>query len=223
MPDKLQLISHALCPYVQRAVIALTEKNVPFERIDIDLANKPDWFKAISPLGKVPLLRVGETSIFESAVIVEYLEETTPHPLHPKAPLARAEHRGWIEFSSAILADLWGYYTAKDTATFDAKTTALADKFAILEKRVKAAPWFDGADFSLVDAAFGPVFRYFDVLDRIVDHGILDGKPKLELWRASLSQRPSVRNAVAPDYPAKLEAFIGKQGGVLAQQLAKAA
>ena len=49
---KLKLISHKLCPYVQRAVIALTEKGVPFERIDIDLANKPEWFRRVSPLGK---------------------------------------------------------------------------------------------------------------------------------------------------------------------------
>ena len=52
MSAKLKLISHKLCPDVQRAVIALTEKGVPFERIDIDLANKPEWFLAISPLGK---------------------------------------------------------------------------------------------------------------------------------------------------------------------------
>ena len=53
-------ISHKLCPYVQRAVIALNEKGVPFERIDIDLANKPDWFLKISPLGKVPVLLVDD-------------------------------------------------------------------------------------------------------------------------------------------------------------------
>ena len=52
----LQLISHDLCPYVQRAVISLTEKGVPFERSYIDLGNKPDWFLAISPLGKTPVL-----------------------------------------------------------------------------------------------------------------------------------------------------------------------
>src|SRR5438128_4732575 len=70
MTMKLTLVSHKLCPYVQRAVIALAEKQVPFERIDIDLADKPEWFKAISPLGKVPLLRVstdsGEAALFES-------------------------------------------------------------------------------------------------------------------------------------------------------------
>src|SRR5215475_10763040 len=57
---KLTLISHDLCPYVQRAVIALTEKGVPFGRRYVDLANKPDWFLAISPLGKVPLLQAGD-------------------------------------------------------------------------------------------------------------------------------------------------------------------
>ncbi len=73
-------ISHKLCPYVQRAVIALDEKGVPFERIDIDLANKPDWFLKLSPLGKVPVLVVtteqGEVALFESNVICEYIEET---------------------------------------------------------------------------------------------------------------------------------------------------
>ena len=64
MVAALKLISHKLCPYVQRAVIALTEKGVDFERIDIDLANKPDWFLKISPLGKTPVLLVGDTAIF---------------------------------------------------------------------------------------------------------------------------------------------------------------
>ena len=74
---------------------------MPFERIDIDLANKPDWFLKISPLGKTPVLVVGDKAIFESAVILEYLEETQPKPLHPADPLDRAEHRAWIEFGSA--------------------------------------------------------------------------------------------------------------------------
>ena len=87
MAARLKLISHKLCPYVQRAVIALTEKGVAFERIDIDLANKPDWFLAFSPLGKTPVLQVGDVAIFESAVILEYLEETQPTPLHPADPL----------------------------------------------------------------------------------------------------------------------------------------
>src|SRR4051812_24412415 len=121
MTAKVRLISHNLCPYVQRAVIALTEKAVSFERVDIDLANKPEWFLALSPLGKTPVLQVGDTAIFESAVILEYLEETQPKPLHPADPLARAEHRGWIEFGSTVLNDIAGFYTASDEATFALK------------------------------------------------------------------------------------------------------
>ena len=222
MAAPLKLISHKLCPYVQRAVIALTEKGVAFERIDIDLANKPDWFLAISPLGKTPVLQVGDKAIFESAVILEYLEETERKPLHPADPLVRAEHRGWIEFGSAILNDIAGFYAAKDEAAFKAKTAQLEQRFARLEARITASPWFDGENFSLVDAVFGPAFRYFDVFDDIADFGILANKPKLARWRKSLATRPSVRSAVSADYPALLRDFIERRQSWLSQLQAQA-
>ena len=217
MAASLKLISHKLCPYVQRAVIALTEKGIPFERIDIDLANKPDWFLKISPLGKTPVLVVGDKAIFESAVILEYLEETQPNALHPADALDRAEHRGWIEFGSAVLNDIAGFYAAKDEATFKAKVAQLEQKFARLEQRVVAAPWFDGEKISLVDAVFGPVFRYFDVFDNIGDFGILRDKPKLARWRSNLAARPSVRGAVSADYPVLLRDFIDARQSWLSQ------
>jgi glutathione S-transferase len=223
MTAPLKLISHRLCPYVQRAVVALTEKGIAFERIDIDLANKPDWFLAISPLGKTPVLLVGDVPIFESAVILEYLEETQPKPLHPVDPLARAEHRAWIEYGSAVLNDVAGFYAAPDQATFKAKASQLEQRFARLETRVAASPWFDGGRFSLVDAAFGPVFRYFDVFDEIADFGIVAGKPKLKRWRASLSARSSVRSAVSADYPSLLRDFIERRKSWLSGLQAKAA
>jgi glutathione S-transferase len=218
----LKLISHRLCPYVQRAVIALSEKGVAFERIDIDLANKPDWFLKISPLGKTPVLVVGDHAIFESAVILEYLEETETKPLHPADPLARGEHRAWIEFGSAVLNDIGGFYSAPDEAAFKAKVVQLEQRFARLELRVAAAPWFDGARFSLVDAVFGPVFRYFDVFDEIADFGILAGKPQLARWRQSLAARPSVKSAVSSDYPILLRDFIERRKSWLSGLQARA-
>jgi glutathione S-transferase len=217
------LVSHGLCPYVQRAAIALDEKGVRFARVDVDLGNKPDWFKAISPLGKVPLLKVGDAVIFESAVILEYLEETQPGPLHPADAIVRAEHRAWIEFGSAILNDIWGFYTAPDEAALQVKVQALADKFARLEQRLGQGPYFDGSRFSLVDAAFGPVFRYFDLFERIGDFGILAGRPKLAAWRRALAERPSVARAVAPDFPERLQAFIVARNSRLSQLLRRQA
>jgi glutathione S-transferase len=222
MPPPLKLISHKLCPYVQRAVIALTEKGVPFERIDIDLANKPDWFLKVSPLGKTPVLLVGDHAIFESAVILEYLEETQLKPLHPSDALRRAEHRAFIEYGSAVLNDIAGLYSASDEAAFAAKVAQLEQRFVRLETRI-VGPWFDGETFSLVDAVFGPVFRYFDVFDKIGDFGILAGKPKLAAWRATLAARPSVKSAVGANYPALLRDFIERRRSHLSQLQAKLA
>jgi glutathione S-transferase len=213
MGAPLKLISHKLCPYVQRAVIALTEKGVPFERIDIDLANKPEWFLEISPLGKVPVLVVaterGEVALFESNVICEYIEETQAGPsLHPRDPLVRAEHRAWMEFGSTVLSDLWGLETTTDPAIFESKREAVTAKFARVEAALGEGPFFAGAQFSLVDAVFAPVFRYFDVFDEFADLAIFKSTPKVRKWRAELARRPSVRSAVGADYPQLLRAFL---------------
>jgi glutathione S-transferase len=213
MTTALRLVSHKLCPYVQRAAIALLEKNVPFERVDIDLAARPDWFKAMSPLGKVPLLRVaaghGEAVLFESNVICEYIEETRPGPkLHPEDPLQRAQHRAWMEFGSAILGDLWGLETTGDAAVFEARRVELVAKFSRVEAALGAGPFFAGERFSLVDAVFAPIFRYFDLFDRLTDLQVFADTPKVRLWRQHLAQRPSVKAAVGADYPELLRAFL---------------
>ena len=215
MAAALKLISHKLCPYVQRAVIALNEKGIPVERIDSDLASKPDWFLKISPLGKVPVLVVttdqSEVALFESNVICEYIEETQPgDKLHPSDALTRAGHRAWMEFGSAILGDLWGLETTTDAATFESKRQALSAKFARVEAALGAGPFFAGSAFSLVDAVFAPVFRYFDVFDELADLRIFKDVPKVRVWRAELAKRPSVRTAVGEDYPQLLRAFLAR-------------
>lgn len=211
----LHLMSHRLCPYVQRAVISLSEKQVPFERTYIDLAAKPDWFLALSPLGKTPVLTVSSQPIFESAVILEFLEETQPGPLHPGDPFQRARHRAWMEFGSAVLNDIAGFYSARDKDTFAEKTEALRRRFLRLEAELGEGPYFAGRSFSLVDAVFGPIFRYFDVFDGLGDFGILAGVPKLTAWRAVLAERPSVRSAVTEDYPHLLRDFLVRRNAFL--------
>lgn len=222
---RLELVSHALCPYVQRAVIALTEKQAAFTRTTIDLADRPDWFRKLSPLGKVPLLRVDGEVLFESAAICDYLDETLAPRLHPADPVRRAQHRAWIEFASALLNDIWGFYTAADAEAFERKGDDIDAKFARLETELgrHEGPYFAGPDFSLVDAAFGPVFRYFEVFERFIETGAFADKPNLRAWRRALAERPSVANAVAPDYPARLEAFLRARNSHLSRLMPAAA
>jgi glutathione S-transferase len=219
----LTLVSHALCPYVQRAAIALLEKGVRFERVTIDLADQPEWFRDLSPTGKVPLLRVGqnngrESVLFESTVICEYLEETEGDVrLHPDDPLERARHRAWMEFGSAVLSDIWLLETTPDPSTFAATRDRLGKKFGRLELVLGDGPFFSAGQFSLVDAVFAPVFRYFDVFDTILPLGVFDELPKVRRWRAALSERQSVREAVGLDYGDRLRAFLAGQNSWLSR------
>lgn len=216
---KLTLISHELCPYVQRAVIALNEKRIDFDRIDIDLAHKPDWFVALSPLGKTPVLQVDGHVIFESAVICEYLEDTFGPALHPADPLKRAQHRAWIEFASATLNAIGSLYSAADETSFRISRNTLEQRFAQLEKALAEGPYFGGERFSLVDAAFGPVFRYFEVFDEVAGLSLFDTTPKVRQWREALSQRPSVRAAASANYVLMLRHFVVTKNGVLGKRL----
>ena len=220
----LTLVSHRLCPYVQRAAIVLAEKGAAFEQRWVDLAHKPDWFMAISPLGKTPVLLVDGEPIFESAVICEYLDETVVPRLHPAAALARARHRGWIEFGSAVLNQIAGFYNAQDEAALESQRLALRRHFEQLEATLETAngdgPYFAGTEVCIVDAAFAPVFRYFDVFETLGDWHFFDALPRLQDWRAALAVRPSMSNAVGADYPALLRDFIVRRGSALSARVA---
>jgi len=212
MPQRLRLISHKLCPYVQRAAIVAAEKHIDLERIDIDLANKPDWFLALSPTGKVPVLEVVDDAgkvhvLFESAVIAEYLDEISGSALLPSDPLQRARTRAWVEYASATLADIARLYSASDFAGFEAAIGALTARLGTLEAEI-AGPFFAGTRFGLADAAFAPVFRYLDVFERELGVTLVPRGPKVAAWSGEIGIRPSVIGAVPLDYADRLLNFV---------------
>jgi glutathione S-transferase len=218
---KLTLVSHKLCPYVQRVAIVLHEKGAPFERRWVDLADKPAWFRAISPLGKTPVLLAHDVPLFESAVICEYLDEVLGPRLHPDDPLERARHRGWMAFGSGILDAIAAFYNAPDARAFDARRDQLCASFAQIEQVLApAGPWFEGDRFSMVDAVFAPVFRYFEVFDALGVGGFFAGLPRLRAWRDALAQRESARRAATDDYAQLLAGFVGARGSELSRRVA---
>ncbi|MGV2113816.1 glutathione S-transferase family protein [Agrobacterium salinitolerans] len=220
--SNLTLISHPLCPFVQRAAIVLLEKDVPFERINVDLANKPDWFLALSPTGKVPVLKVSQTDgseavLFESMVICEYLEESqSGAKLYPASALSRAQQRGWIEFGTATLADAWQFLNATDHAMADAKQASFRDKLERLETVLAVGPYFSGSNFGMVDAVYAPLFRYFEILDPAVSKPIFEGLPRVIAWTTALAARKSVIAAVGEDYAFRFRQHLRQHQALLA-------
>jgi glutathione S-transferase len=198
MPE-IELISFKLCPFVQRSVITLEEKGVPYTITYIDLNEKPKWFTDISPLGKVPVLRVDDTVIFESAVINEYIEETTGGGMHPADPIARAHNRAWIEFSSTIIMDSYQMLMAPSETLAREKGELTRGKLARLEAQVKG-PLFNGADFSLVDAAVAPLLQRLAWYQAAVpSFDFYRGLPKVAAWRDALFARPAFQRSTVPE------------------------
>src|SRR5512135_2479728 len=196
MVERLELVSFKICPFVQRSVITLRYKDVPFTLTHIDLDHPPAWFKEISPFGKVPLLKVGDRAVlFESAVINEYLDETTPNRLQPEDPLQRALNRAWIEFASACLVDLYQLTVAVDEAKFEENRQALQGKLRRLEQSLKPAPYFNGDRFSLADAAFAPLLMRLELINQLLPVYEPAEFPRLEAWGDALMALPAVKES----------------------------
>ncbi|OOZ35889.1 glutathione S-transferase family protein [Solemya velesiana gill symbiont] len=196
----LELVSFVICPFVQRAVITLREKGMSFEVAYIDVENPPEWFKEISPFGKVPLLKVDGEVLFESAIINEYLDEIQPPQLHPSDPLARARHRGWIEYGSNLLFEQAKLILAKSEDEYQQQKESQGGSFARLVDEVSDGPYFSGSDFTLVDAAYAPLFMRFELLKQKREDLAELLPTRLQNWSRNLLERPSVKTSVTDDF-----------------------
>jgi glutathione S-transferase len=209
----LKLVSFELCPFVERSRIALAEKKLAHDVQFIDLKAKPDWFLAISPMGKVPVLLVDDRPIFESLVINELIEELYPSPrLLPVDPLARAEARAWMIFANDQLM-LQSYKAQVAMAVgrpgeADEAVAAVRSSFGKLEAQLKkrSGRFFLSDEFSLVDAAYAPFFRRWLAAEGWGELKLLKEFPALAAYAETLSKHPSVAEVAIPNLSDKLRA-----------------
>jgi len=206
----LELVSHPLCPFVHRAAIALTEKGVSFTRRDVDLKNKPDWFLALSPRGKVPVLVTDGQPLFESSVINEYIDETHPPRLLPDDPLARARQRGWIEVANDVLLAQYALFTAPPSAV-EEKKKALASVLGRLEEAL-AKGTIDENGFGLVHIALAPALHRFVVVEEALHVDFLEETPRVAALARRIAARPSVTSTVPQDFVARFIASLVERG-----------
>ena len=214
MPN-LKLISFTICPYVQRAMIVLNEKNISFDIEYIDLSAPPPWFYDVSPLEKVPILLVDGTPLFESMVICEYLDEITPGSLYPADAFEKAQNRSWIEFGNHILRSTFDFLRTDDSKKFNHLKSSLTDHFEVLEDEFSTGDYFNGSDFSMVDAVYAPIFRYQKLISDHKDYGIFEDAPNVKAWGERLLERPSVIKSVSESYDEGVTKFLKKQNSIL--------
>jgi len=215
---KLELISFKLCPFVQRSVITLLTKGIDYDITYIDLSDPPAWFHDISPFGKVPVLKVDDEHVlFESAVINEFIDESTPGSLQPEDPLQRALNRAWTEFASACLMDHFGMVTAADHGAYHKANNALREKLDWLEDMLEGRKFFNGDEPALVDFAFAPLFMRLEILNGL--HVVYDREefPNVAAWSDHLLALEAVQKSVVPDFEEIYKGSIVKRDGYAAK------
>jgi glutathione S-transferase len=223
---KYLLVSFETCPWVQRAAIVLREKNVPFEFRHITPDNRPDWFLAISPHKKVPVLRIDDSvSLFESNAIAEYLDETIAPRLHPEDPIVRAVNRAWTDYLPTFASAVTGTAYAETEADYVKAAANIPVAFDRLEKALEkqgAGPFFNGAKYSLVDAAYAPFLQRYFFLDRIKHLGEIEKFPRLNSWAETLLARQSTHSFPPAEFEAKYRENLRCRNNYAAQFVAPA-
>ncbi|MDJ0831962.1 MAG: glutathione S-transferase family protein [Gammaproteobacteria bacterium] len=218
---KPKLISFKLCPFVQKAVLTLLTKGIDYDIEYIDLENPPAWFKDVSPLGKVPVLMVGDQVLFESSVIVEYLDEVYGESLHPADPLLKAQNRSWMEFGNECLMNGFNLIVAADQAAFDEQREALLSKLDQLEHKLGDQSFFNGDEVSLVDLSFTPFFQRLTYLEA-ASPGLIDRQrhPRVSGWADNLLAQDIVAQSAVPELPELYTGMMKKRDGYLAALMA---
>lgn len=197
--SQIQFYGAILCPFAHRVRLALLEKGVRFESIEIDTQNKPANFLEISPYGKVPVLKHGDNRVWESAIINEYLEETFPDPpLLPTEPIQRARARIWINFADTRLYAttgkiLYGRDPHPTTLLIELSEHLLFMEHEGLRKHPTITPYWLGTELSLVDLTFYPWFEQLAVLEHFRGFELPSGLDRLQEWQAAIAQRETVR------------------------------
>ncbi len=208
---KLRLISFKLCPYVHRCATTLKRKGAQYDIEYINLSNKPDWFLKLSPLGKVPILVVNDKDVlFESAVINEMLDEMFPPASLDIDIIKKAKERAWIEFSSAMLADLNNIVS---TTGWSSAAEALLKKLALLEDIIGNNGYFKGSELSLIDTAYAPLFFRMSFLEKIWHLPAFRALTKVAKWAENLANNQYVKDAVVPDFRDIYLEYVRNKGG----------
>ena len=218
---KYMLVSFETCPWVQRSAIILREKNTPFELRHIQSDNRPDWFLAISPHKKVPVLSIDDKlSLFESNAINEYLDETIEQRLHPEDPIQRAVNRAWTDYVPTFASAVTGTAYAATEADYQKAAEKTPEAFDRLEKALDkqgSGPFFNGAKYSLVDAAYAPFLQRYMFLERIKPNGLIEKYPRLKAWTEALMNRPSTHSFPAAEFEAMYRANVKRRNSWLSQ------
>ena len=183
----------------------MIEKEIPFELTEVDLRNKPDWFLAVSPYGKVPVIVDDGQTIYESAIINEYLDEKYKSiPMMPEEPVERAKARIWMDYctnkyltlSRKLLVD-HGNEELQTENKKKMKESLIYIEKECFEKNANGPFWL-GNNISLVDLHYAPFFERFGAFKELFGVEWPEECIKISDWWSAIQKRDSYKMTVLP-------------------------
>jgi glutathione S-transferase len=199
--ENIELFSSRICPFAHRCRLALLEKDLPFEVVEIDLRNKPAWYRKINPNEAVPALRQGDFVLWESLIINEYINELAAEPaLLPDTVQRRAEARLWIDFAGTRFVPL--FYRLLKEQEEDKRSTTQEKLLNVLRQldeqlrgRRSGGPFWFGSRVGLADIALYPWFERWPVLEYYRGLPIPEEMKALSAWVEAMGAREAVQKA----------------------------
>lgn len=186
----LKLYTSQVCPFAHRCRLAIALKGLSHQRVEIDLADMPQWYLDLSPNKKVPLLEDGDHLVWESAIINEYLEDAYPQqPLWPTEALAKAKGRLAIDWAgNRLIPPFYQLLRATEADAAERLQSALNEMPGWMSEE---GPFWLGAAPGLADAAIYPWFERWNVL---VHYRQYEGRfpARVQQWVEAMRSYPAV-------------------------------
>ena len=156
----MTLFSDPTDPWSHRTRLVLAEKSVNIDYIDVQHGNLPEDLLDLNPYNSVPTLVDRELVLYDSRVIVEYLDERFPHPpLMPVDPVTRAQYRLYLyRIERDWYSEADRIVSSGDRKTVTRARKALRDSIVSTAEIFAAKKFFLSDEFSLVDCSIAPVF-----------------------------------------------------------------
>lgn len=202
MPD-IEFFTARSSPFAHRVHLALLEKGLDFWLTEIDLANKPEWFQVISPLGEVPVIRHEDRFVTDSTVILEYLDDVHPTPtLRPRDVVARAVSRFWMKYADERLVPAMMRTASAEGEERARASGRLRDMLIFIEReglaRCGRGPFWLGQDLTMLDLVYYPLFERLPAIQLDGAGGLPPLSIRLRYWLDGMSERASVRATHSP-------------------------
>ncbi|XP_022157954.1 glutathione transferase GST 23-like [Momordica charantia] len=222
MADQVKLHGTWPSPFSYRVIWALKLKDIPYEYVEENLADKSPLLLQYNPVHKkIPVLVHGGKPVCESMIILEYIDETWPHkPLLPSDPFERATARFWIKFIEDKGSAIWAVFLAEGEEEKEKARKSALEVLQTVEEQglgvVGGKKFFGGDEINMVDLAFGWFARWLPVVEEVVDVKLLEPNafPRLHAWTENFRNAAVIRENL-PDHDQMVPRFKARREQLL--------